>query len=378
MQASDFPDNARDRETGFPENPPITALYPGDMPLQEILERQHLEEALARDALLLQSVQDSVIVTDLEGIVRIWNEGATRLFGWTAEEMVGRPLAERMPESERERLQAMIQDLAAGKEWDGEFEDYRKDGSRVWIDARVRRVIDSAGKPVAIIGISRDITSRRRTEAELRENEARLQRAAYEASHRIKNQFQVLASMVDISLMDAGETVPAEELRRVGRQIRTLAAIHDLLTLEKKQDAASHEVSVRSLLDKVLWMLQQTAGLNQIRYHVEDIPVSVGTGTALALIANELVTNAVKHGHLETQVAFTRQGGRGRLEVCDDGPGFPEGFDPATAAHTGLELIEGIARYELNGGIAYQNRPEGGARVCLTFPLTTSPSPSRP
>ncbi|HZT41301.1 MAG TPA: PAS domain S-box protein [Chthonomonadaceae bacterium] len=372
MRASDFPDNPHERETGFQANPPITAVYPGDMPLQEILERQHLDEALARDALLLQNVQDAVIVTDLDGIVRIWNEGAARLFGWTAEEMIGRPLSDRYPAFERDRINEMIRGLAAGAEWDGEFEDYRKDGSRVWIDAKVRRVLDSSGKPVALIGISRDITQRRVTEAALRESQARLQRAAYEASHRIKNQFQVLASMVDISLMDAGETVPAEELRRVGRQIRTLSAIHDILTYEKKQDAAVSEVSVRTLLDKILWMLQQTAGRNQIRYHVEDVVLPVQAGTALALITNELVANAIKHGNLETQVSFTLHENQGWLEVCDDGPGFPEDFDPNIAAHTGLELIDGITRYELNGQIRYENRPEGGARVTLSFPLTTT------
>ena len=69
-----------------------------------ITERKRAEETLARDALLLANVRDSVIVTDMEGIVTYWNEGATRLFGWRAEERLGRPLVETVPEAARARM----------------------------------------------------------------------------------------------------------------------------------------------------------------------------------------------------------------------------------------------------------------------------------
>ena len=58
-----------------------------------------------------------------------------------------------------------------------------------------------------------------------------------------------------------------------------------------------------------------------------------------------------------------------RLEVCDDGPGFPPGFDPLKSANTGIELIESMGRWDLCGEILYQNRPTGGACVVITFPL---------
>src|SRR6185312_15590040 len=99
--------------------------------------RKLAEERLTRDALLLANVQDAVVMTDPGGVVTYWNEGAARLFGWTAAEMVGRPYADRFPEPVRSWVAAEIRSRAAGSEWAGEFEDYRKDGSRVWIEARV-------------------------------------------------------------------------------------------------------------------------------------------------------------------------------------------------------------------------------------------------
>jgi PAS domain S-box-containing protein len=140
--------------------------------LQDVTERRRAEEALHRDALVLANVSDSVIATDLEGTITFWNEGATRLFGWTTAEMVGRPYADRFPEPDRSWIAEQIRSRAAaagaGAEWVGEYYDRRKDGSRVWVDARVRRVTDAAGRPQGIIGLARDITERKQAEEALR------------------------------------------------------------------------------------------------------------------------------------------------------------------------------------------------------------------
>ncbi|HEX8200739.1 MAG TPA: PAS domain S-box protein, partial [Isosphaeraceae bacterium] len=139
---------------------------------RDITERKRAEEALVRDALLLANVRDSVIVTDLDGIVTYWNEGATRLFGWRAEEMLGRPYADRFPEPKRSWVAQQIRARAEGTEWSGEYLDDRKDGSRVWIHARVSRLADASGRPVGVLGLAYDISDRKRAEQELtRQNE---------------------------------------------------------------------------------------------------------------------------------------------------------------------------------------------------------------
>lgn len=128
-----------------------------------------MQETRANDrnyeSFILNSIRESVIVTDLDGIVTYWNSGATRLLGWTADEMLGRPLIERFPPEERRRIGEWMQELAGGVDWEGEFEDYRKDGSRVWIDARIRRILDEEGRPKAILGISHDITDKKFADA---------------------------------------------------------------------------------------------------------------------------------------------------------------------------------------------------------------------
>jgi two-component sensor histidine kinase len=95
----------------------------------------------------------------------------------------------------------------------------------------------------------------------------------------------------------------------------------------------------------------------------------VRQSTSLTVLVNELVSNAVKHGRGAIRLALTTRDGRALLEVTDEGPGFPAGFDPVTAANTGLELIQTLARLDLQGDTRFENIQGGGARVVVEFPI---------
>jgi len=142
--------------------------------LQGCLERRHAKRMLTRDSQLLASVQDSTVVTGIDGIVTYWNAGATRLFGWTAEEMIGQPWINRFPQAKRALMATRFQNRVAGKERLGEFLDWRKDGTQVWIDVRVTRILDDAGRIVGLLTVSRDITARKKSEDELHEQQVLL------------------------------------------------------------------------------------------------------------------------------------------------------------------------------------------------------------
>lgn len=129
------------------------------------------------DTRMLDSLPDAAILTDVQGVILYWNASASRLFGWTAAEMIGHPYIERFPEVVRPWMVEEIGKRANGVDWEGEYEDFRSDGSRVWIHACVSRILDELGEPIAILGISRDISARKRTEAKLIESQRRLEEA---------------------------------------------------------------------------------------------------------------------------------------------------------------------------------------------------------
>ena len=140
----------------------------------DIDDRRRAQEGHERDAHLLANVRDCIIVTDAAGIVTYWNEAATVTYGWTAEEMCGQPLLDRFPEETRAAVAGLTRQIGEGHEWCGEFEGYHKDGSRLYIDARVARICNPSGELVGVIGTSRDITARKRAEAQRDQLTARL------------------------------------------------------------------------------------------------------------------------------------------------------------------------------------------------------------
>jgi two-component sensor histidine kinase len=228
-----------------------------------------------------------------------------------------------------------------------------------------------------------EIATRRRVEEmlvqhkeEIESLNLRLQRAMTETHHRVKNNLQVIAAMVDLQLMRDEEMIPISEMARLGSHIRTLAGVHDILTRQTKAAGEVEYVSAGDILDRLLPMLRQTAGAHAVDFRVQDVDLPARQATSLALVTNELVSNAIKHGRSRVEVAFEVGEGQAVLTVCDDGPGFPQGFSPTKSANTGLELVENLSRWDLGGHSIYANRPAGGASVQVVIPLARPASPA--
>jgi PAS domain S-box-containing protein len=342
-------------------------------------DEQALPPVEERYRLIEENVRDYAIFTvDPQNRISSWNIGAERMMGFTPAEALGMSAAEIFTPEDREKGD-VEKELSKARETgraENERWHLRKDGSRFWGSGIMSGLRGEDGRLRGYVKIMRDFTERKRAEEELqRQREqiemlnTRLRRAMAETHHRVKNNLQVVAALVDMQLLDANDTVPAREVARLGMHIRTLAAIHDLLTDVAKTDVGAGIVSSQAVLDRLLPMIQETVGSRPVRFHVQDVQLPYRHGTSMAVLVNELVSNAVKHGQGEIAVIFTGAGDQARLEVYDEGIGFPRNFNPRARANTGLELIESISRWDLQGQTAYQNRPEGGARVSITFPV---------
>lgn len=225
--------------------------------------------------------------------------------------------------------------------------------------------------------LKREIAERKQAEQEIIRHQhsiealnQRLQRAMTETHHRVKNNLQVIAAMIDMYLIDGAFQIEAEEIRKLGIHVQTLAALHDLLTQEAREDGQAHYIPVREVLVRLIEMLQQTIGARRIRPHLTDLRLSSRQGTSLALIANELISNAIKYSAGDIEVDFMLECRQAVLCVSDTGQGFPDDFNPVAAANTGLELVSNLSRWDLDGHLQFSNRAQGGACVTLSFPLS--------
>lgn len=340
----------------------------------EIAERRRAEEALRESEAMFRTlsntVPDIIFATRPDGFCDYCNQRWYDFSGLTEEQTVGYGWTSALHPEDRERTnrwweQAIRQGSAASIE----YRLRSTAGDYHWFLARVAPMRDARNNVTKWFGSCTDIDDLKRAEAEIAALNTRLHRAVYEASHRIKNHLQMLASTVDMHLMSGRQRISTDQLRQLSAQIRTIAAIHDTLTADTKADGTVTALSVKALLDKVLWMLQQTTGHGVLRFYAEEVLLPVNGGAALAMVVTELVMNAIKHGGAQAEVIFLIEGKQGILSVADSGSGFAADFDPKAAAHTGLELVASLTRTDLKGHVRYENREEGGALVTVTFPL---------
>ncbi len=116
---------------------------------------------------LLDEIDASVIVTDMDGIVLSWNSGAQSLYGWSADEAVGRSARELVVPKDPTQAERLVQNISRDGRWDGELLVCRKDRSTFTAYTRNRLLLDSEGNPSAIVGVAVDVSARVAAEAEL-------------------------------------------------------------------------------------------------------------------------------------------------------------------------------------------------------------------
>ena len=131
------------------------------------------------------------------------------------------------------------------------------------------------------------------------------------------------------------------------------------------------DISAKTALLKLIPLLQKSVGAQRIEFTADEVRLPVKQGMSLAVLVNELVCNAIKHGGRQVGLRLLVAEGDVTLEVTDDGPGFVLPFVPKKGT-TGIDLVETLSRVDLSGTVTFGNLPEGGGQVRITFPAPTS------
>ena len=135
---------------------------------------------------LLDAIEQAVIATDLNGIVIYWNQFAHQVYGWTAAEVIGRNIMDvTTPETTVEQAEKIMSQVCQGKSWSGEFTVKRKDGTTFPVQITNSPIFNNKNILCGIVGISYDITERKRKEQALRESETKYRMLVEQASDGI-------------------------------------------------------------------------------------------------------------------------------------------------------------------------------------------------
>ena len=179
-----------------------------------------MQQAARHYAAIVESSEDAILSKDLAGIILSWNHGAERLFGYTADEAVGRPVTLIIPPDRLDEEPVILDKIQRGESVEYfETVRQRKDGTLVDISLTVSPIRDSRGRIVGASKIARDVTDIKRT----RDRQYLLLR---EMSHRVKNLFALSSSIVGLSARTAGSV---QELANSARErLAALARAHSL------------------------------------------------------------------------------------------------------------------------------------------------------
>ena len=165
--------------------------------VEDVTERKEAELAMARLAAIVESSDDAVIATDLDGVIASWNQGAERLYGYTAQEAIGQLVTTLIPPERFGEEESMLERLRRGERIN-HFETVRrrKDGSAVDISLTISPVKNAQGEVIGASRIARDITERKRAEEAIRGAYEQESAARAEAEHanRLKDEFLATVS----------------------------------------------------------------------------------------------------------------------------------------------------------------------------------------
>jgi PAS domain S-box-containing protein len=258
--------------------------------LQDITAQKTAADRLAA---IVESSEDAILTKDLDGVITSWNQGATELFGYAAQEAIGKSVTMLIPADRQNEEPSIIARIRAGERIE-HYETVRqhKDGSLIDISLSVSPLKDGTGAIIGASKIARNITERKRAQ----EQERLLIR---EMNHRIKNLFALASGIISLSARDA-ETPQALKTMATER-LAALARVHSLTLARHGQldAAATMPTTLHALIKAILAPYDgATDATRRIALSGDDLLLSASATTSFALLVHEFATNAAKYGAL--------------------------------------------------------------------------------
>jgi PAS domain S-box-containing protein len=366
--------------------------------MTRILDMPEFETDARRFSAIVESSDDAIISKALDGTITSWNPAAERMFGYTAEEIIGKPISVLMPRDRQDDMESILGRIRRGERIE-HYETIRvaKNGRRIDVSLSVSPVKDSAGRIVGAAKIARDISGRRLAEVE----RERLLRDAQQgvqlrdiflsvAGHELRTPLNALK--IQLYNLERKLSAPAhrEAVEKAQAEVDRLTSLTARLLDVARMAAGGFELE-KSTLDLSELVRDAAARLEHsaaragspIRVETSGPVIGVWDRTAIDQVVTNVLTNAVKFGDGRPIDVRVEGGGRTvRVRVRDCGPGVAEAdrdriferFERGASERSfgGLGLGLWIARQILTaheGRIGVESTPGSGATFVFELPI---------
>ena len=372
----------------------------------DITSRKLAEERIGEQAELLDHAQDAILVRDLHDTITYWNKSAERLYGWSANEIIGRnalDLLFKYPPSEYAKAQNELQESG---EWSGEMHQVTKDGREIIVESRWTLVLDESGKPDRKLVVNTDITEKKGLQTEL-QRAAQLSfigELAAGLAHEIKNPLAGIQGAVDILIRRRDKNDPEREvLEGMRHEVQRIdSTVRALLDRARPRLVSVRASSLTDTVGRAVNLARaQLTNLTTRGHRVniefeppaDPITISIDPAQIEDAVLN-LIINAIEaadsDGQVKVRVARSKDaraeefGDEAIIEVSDNGRGISEAdliriFNPfftTREAGTGLGLpaVRRIARAH-GGRVEVSSSPGKGSTFSIHLPLVNEPLP---
>jgi len=298
--------------------------------------RDELESEVAartQQASLLDLTHDTIFVRDMSDVITYWNRGAEELYGWRADDAIGKRAHELLQTVSPMPIEEIHGELLRAGRWEGELDKRKADGTPVAVASRWSLRRDEHERPVAILETNNDISERKRQEQEVRKlnddlakrttelqaSNKELEAFAYSISHDLRAPLRHTVGYTELLQKNASAAMDEKNRRymtmilEAGKRMGNL--IDDLLAFSRigRAETRKATVSLDALVKEALHELRPETEGRHIAWTIAALPDVYGDRSMLRLALVNLISNAVK---------FTRTRPQARIEIgCADGDG---------------------------------------------------------
>ncbi|MBN2077705.1 MAG: PAS domain-containing protein [Spirochaetes bacterium] len=342
----------------------------------EIAERRRTEVALIESEeqyrMLTEASPEMIYYADGEGLVRYLNKAAAGMFNAAPEDLVGKNISELFPPHLASRhIEAIREVIRSGRTFYSEILESFPGGD-IWIEARLSPIMNSAGTVIGALGLSQDITARKKAEEGLKVSLLEKEVLLREIHHRVKNNFQIIVSLLSLQARNIDNDDTTRIFNDSINRIRAMALVHE--SLYRSTDIAEIDFAsyIRTISKEIFDNYASIDRRPELRLDIDEIHLAVDQAIPCGLIVNELITNSLKYafpgktepGRITVSLKCCEKD-TATLRVADDGAGLPEDFNSARSRTLGIELVMLLAK-QIQGTWALDRA--GGTAWSITFP----------
>ncbi len=355
--------------------------------MQDISRRKALEQELGaseqRYRRIVQTAEEGIWTIDAQARTTYVNPKMAAMLGYAAAEMLGRALTDFMDQEGQSIAQDNLERRRQGITGQHDFKFRRKDGSALWSLVATNQILDADGGYAGALAMVTDITARKQAEdalrGSLREKEALLR----EVHHRVKNNLQVVHSLLRLESGRNLEPTARTVLRDMQGRIQSMALLHESLYRSRTFAAVDLGAYLRQVSTQAMRANAAKPGAVRLELDLASVQIGLDQAAPCGLVVNELLSNCLKHafpddhtGTVRVELQAIAGSPQLRLRVGDDGVGLPADFEARRASALGLQLVADLAT-QLHGTLSSGSSP--GAWVELRFtPQVADPAAPPP